>query len=400
MNDVGRPPIRSNNVKSSSLKIAINTRFLLPDRPLEGLGRYTHDLCRELVRQHPKDEFLFLFDRPFDPKHVFADHVTPLVLRPPARDPVTWLMWFEGSVKRALERHRVDVFFSPDNYGVLRSSVPQVVVCHDLGYEHFPEQVPLKGRYFYPFFFPKYLKKADAVVAISTSVQQDLVTHYRLPEQKITVVPNGYRGGFHPMTDATVQQFRRLQTGGAPYFFYVGAIQPRKNLTRLVRAFDTFKTHTGSNTKLVIGGRMAWKTGRLREAIEHSEYRTDILLPGFISDAELPEWMAAARAFVYPSLFEGFGLPLLEAMHAEVPVLTSNVSSLPEVAGRAALLIQPDSTEDIARGLAELDQNAPLRAELVERGREQRTRFSWARAAETVYEVLRRAVDGSSPEPS
>lgn len=370
------------------MRIAINTRFLLPDRPLEGLGRYTHDLCQELVRQHPEDEFLFLFDRPFDPKHVFADNVTPLVLGPPARDPVTWLAWFEWSVKRALERHRVGVFFSPDNYGSLRSSVPQVLVCHDLGYEHFPDQVPLKGRYFYQFFFPKYLRHARRVIAISDFVKRDLVERYQVAAEKVTVAPNGYRKGFYPMTDAAAQQFRQLRTGGAPYFFYVGAIQPRKNLSRLVRAFDQFKAATGSATKLVLGGRMAWKTSELREAIEQSAYRNEIILPGFISDSELVKWMAAAQVFVYPSLFEGFGLPLLEAMHAEVPVLTSNVSSLPEVAGEGALLVQPDSVEDIARGLAQLDQNSSLRAELVERGREQRERFSWARAAEIVYDVL------------
>ena len=139
---------------------------------------------------------------------------------------------------------------------------------------------------------------------------------------------------------------------------------------------------------MVLGGRMAWQTGELKLAIERSRYRTDIVLPGFISEEELPIWMGAARAFVYPSLFEGFGLPVLESMYAEVPVLTSKVSSLPEVAGEAALLVDPESIPSIADGLSQLDADSQLRQLLVEKGKRQREKFSWARAAEIVYQKL------------
>lgn len=370
------------------MRIAINTRFLLSDRPLEGLGWYTYEVCRELVRQHPEDEFFFLFDRPYDERFVFGENVTPIVIGPQARHPAAWLWWFEVSVARALEQHRIDVFFSPDNYVSLRSRVPTLVTCHDLAYEHFPEQVPLLARYYYPFFFPRYLRRAEAVVTISEYTRKDLLQRYELDPKKVTVAPNGTRR-FYPLTGLAVQQFRQFHTKGEPYFFYVGAIQPRKNIARLIRAFDAFK-RSGSSTRLVIGGRWAWQTEDVQTALNESPYRADILLPGFISDRDLPQWLGAARAFVYPSLFEGFGLPVLEAMSAGVPVLTSSVSSLPEVAGDAALLVDPRDTDAIAAGLSRLDSDATLRHTLSERGNTRHQKFTWAETAALIYRELNR----------
>ena len=370
------------------MRIAINTRFLLPDRPLEGLGWYTLEVCRELVRQHPEDEFFFLFDRPYDERFLLGKNVTPIVVGPQARHPAAWLWWFEVSVKRILEQYRIDVFFSPDNYVSLRSRVPTLVTCHDLAYEHYPEQVPLTARYYYPFFFPRYLQRAEAVVTISEYTRKDLLERYELDPKKVTVAANGTRR-FSPLDRETIRKFRRKHTDGAPYFFYVGAIQPRKNIARLIRAFDKFK-ETGSATRLVLGGRMAWQTGEVETALNDSPYRSDILLPGFISDAALPQWLGAARAFVYPSLFEGFGLPVLESMSAGVPVLTSDRSSLPEVAGEAALLVDPHDTDAIAAGLLELDNNETLRKTLIERGQTRHQQFTWAETATRIYRELQR----------
>lgn len=367
------------------MRIAVNTRFLLPGK-LEGLGWYTHELMRRMVLRHPNDEFVFLFDRPFDPAFVYADNVRPVVLFPPARHPLLWYAWFEWAVPRALARCGADVFFSPDSFLSLRAKTPTLLTVHDLIPLQHPEQVPWWSRDYYRYFFPRYIRRAERVVAVSEFTKTAILeTVPGVPPEKISVVHNGSREGFRPLSEAEKQAVRAEFSAGRDYFFYTGAIHPRKNIPRLIRAFDTFKNHTGAGTKLLLAGRFAWETGDVKTAVEQSRHRADIVFLGYVPEAQLPRLQAAALAAVNVSLSEGFGLPVLEALHCDVPVLCSNTTALPEVAGDAALLVNPESVADIAAGLVRLHADASLRAELVARGRRQRARYDWDAAAEAVW---------------
>jgi glycosyltransferase involved in cell wall biosynthesis len=205
---------------------------------------------------------------------------------------------------------------------------------------------------------------------------------------KIRVAYNGCRTIFEPVSEQvqidTLQQFSE----GQPYFFYTGAIHPRKNIPRLIRAFSSFKAATGAPVQLLLGGRFAWHTGEVTDAYNASTYKKDIKILGYINDLDLPRIMGSALALVYPSLSEGFGLPVLEAMQCNVPVLTSNVTALPEVAGDAALLIDPEDETALTTGLIQLWQDAALRNGLVERGKVQRAKFSWDTAADILMDEL------------
>ncbi|MEO1713360.1 MAG: glycosyltransferase family 1 protein [Bacteroidota bacterium] len=371
------------------MRIAVNTRFLL-SRGLEGIGWYTHEVLRCMVEQHPEDEFLFLFDRPFDPKYVFGDNVETQVVFPPARHPFLWWVWFEVSLPNVLRKWKPDVFFSPDGYLSIRSVVPTVMVMHDLAYRHFPAQVPNLVYRYYEYYTPRFLQRAEEVLAVSEATRRDIKNQFGDLNTPISVAPNGVRSVFRTISEPEKEEVRQRYAAGDPYFFYVGAIHPRKNVARLIRAFDQFKRETGSKTRLLLAGRLAWQTGAVEEALRQTSYREHIHLVGYLDQEELRCCLAAARALTYVSLFEGFGVPLLEAMWTETPILTSQTSSMPEVAGDAGLLVDPTSEHSIAEGLRRLDQEPDLRENLVEKGLLQRTKYAWNSTSERVYDALLR----------
>lgn len=377
------------------MRIAINTRFLLSNN-LEGIGWFTWEVAKELVTNHPEHHFIFLFDRPFDPAFIPADNVKGIVVQPPARHAVLWWWWFEVAIPRVLKRHKIDVFLSPDSYCSLSSRVPTVMVCHDIAFCHYPMQVPLHGRVFYRHYVPKYLQRAERIISVSEFTKQDIIRQYQTPAQKIAVACNGVRSVFRVLNEAEKEGIKLQFSQGRDYFFYLGSVHPRKNVARLIQAFDQFKKATPSPIQLLIGGRMAWQTEAIEQALSKAKHREDIHLLGYLDDAQLAKVLGAALALTYPSLFEGFGVPLLEAMHAEVPILTSSSSSLPEVAGEAAIIVDPMDVDAISDGLQQIYASPATRKDLIEKGRLQRQNFSWKKAGSIVWDNILQAQ--SSPK--
>lgn len=365
------------------MRIAINTRLLLPHR-LEGIGRFTHEVSRRLVERRPADEFLFLFDRPFSDEFCYSPQVTPLVVPPPSRHPVLWYLWFEWAVPYFLNKHKADLLVSMDNYCSLRAKQPTVMVTHDIAHIHYPHQIPTLVRHYYNYYVPRYLERADQVVTVSEFCRQDIHNHYGTALSKIGVSCNAAADHFQPLSDQEVAQVKSEYSDGQAYFFYLGALHPRKNIARLIAAFDQFKASTAAPVKLLIGGRFAWQTGDIQQAYDAAIHQHDIVFLGYIADENLPRLIGGALALAYVSLFEGFGVPLLEAMKAGVPVLTSDVSSMPEVAGEAALLVDPENTNAIAHSLARLYQEEQLRRDLIEKGFKQCQTYSWEMATDAI----------------
>lgn len=363
------------------MRIAVNTRFLLPGR-LEGFGWYTHEIMRRMVERHPEHEYLFLFDRPFDPAFVYSDRVTPVSVFPPARHPLLFYAWFEHAVPRVLKQWKADVFFSPDSFLSLSTKVRTVLTVHDVIPLQTPEQVKWIHRIYYQRYLRRFMERADQVLTVSEYTKTSIVETSGISPDKIKVVYNGCRDIFRPVAQEQQSAVRARFSDGKPYFFYTGAIHPRKNIPRLIRAFDRFKAATGAPVQLLLGGRFAWHTGEVTTAYEQSPHKNDVKILGYVDDADLPLLMGSALAITYPSLSEGFGLPVLEAMYCEVPVLTSNTTALPEVAGDAALLVDPADEDALVHGLIQLWQEEALRDSLVAKGRVQRTQFSWDLAAD------------------
>ncbi len=377
------------------MKIAVNTRLLLKDR-LEGIGRVTYEIVQRLVAQHPDDKFIFCFDRPYDDEFIFGKNVTPLVISPPSRHPFLWYLWFEQSLPRVLKKYQPDVFYSPDGYNSLNLKSPSVMVTHDLAHIHYPKEIPFWVRKYYHHYVPKYLEKSDQVISVSHATKADIIEQYLIPAEKISVVHNGNRNGFFKIEKEQKKVTRTKYSQGCKYFFYLGAVHPRKNLERLILAFDLFKQTTGSDVKLLIGGRLAWQNDTVQRIFEQSVHKADIKFLGFIPEEDLPYLLGSALAMVYVSLFEGFGLPILEAMYAEVPVITSNVSAMPEVAGAAALLVDPLSVGDLVLAMQKIYREKSVRKNLVTAGKTQREKFSWEKATEQTYAILKNTASQNS----
>ena len=369
------------------MKIAVNTRLLLKDK-LEGIGWVAYETLSRIVKAHPNDEFYFLFDRKPDPKFIFAENVKPVVLFPQARHPFLYIIYFEISVRRALRKIKPDVYISTDAYLSLRSNTPQIAVFHDINFEHFPQDFPRWALWHYKKFFPKFARKAEKIITVSEFSKQDIIEKYGVEPEKINVVYNGANEGFEPISEDEKQRVREQYTAGYQYFMFVGSLHPRKNLARLFPAFDIFKERTGSDLKLLIVGEKRWWTEPIQKAYEAMRHKDDVVFVGHLQMNELHRVTAAAFASVYVSYFEGFGIPIVEAYKCDVPVITSNVTSMPEVAGDAAILVDPFDVESIASALEViLDEN--VRKTLIENGKERRNDFSWDKAAEGWWNVIK-----------
>tara|TARA_B110000037_G_scaffold88063_1_gene104384 strand:- start:15700 stop:16839 length:1140 start_codon:yes stop_codon:yes gene_type:complete len=369
------------------MRIAINTRFLLKDK-MEGFGWFTFETVKRIAEAHPEHQFVFFFDRPFDPKFVFSKNVEPVVLNPPARHPILFKIWFNISVKRALKKHKIDLFFSPDGFLSLTTDTPQVGVIHDINFEHFPEDLPKAPRNYLKKYFPLFAKKAQHLITVSEFSKQDIAKTYNIPLDKITVAHNGGSDAFKSLNEAVKLEVRNKFTNGKPYFIFVGALHPRKNLGRLLAAFDAFKKETNSDNQLLIVGESLWKNAGFTEKLGQITHKDSIHFSGHVDLDTLTQLMGSARALTFVSYFEGFGIPLVEAMKAGTPIVCGDKTSLPEVAGEAGLMADPYSIDSIKKALVRIETDEELRKDLIAKGLERGQLFSWDFAAEKIWAVL------------
>ncbi|HMM11748.1 MAG TPA: glycosyltransferase family 1 protein [Bacteroidales bacterium] len=377
------------------LRIAVNTRLLLAGR-LEGIGWFTYETLRRIVVAHPEVDFYFFFDRKPDPQFLFGPNVRPVVLVPQARHPLLFIVWFEWSVRKALKKIRPHLFLSPDGYLCLGTNVPSLAVMHDLNFEHYPKDLPFLVRHYYRWFFPRFANKAARIATVSDFSRQDICRLYNQPGQKVDVVYNGVNEHFGPLTPSEVKAVRERYTGGAPYFLFVGSLHPRKNLSRLFRAFDEFKASDNKGLKLLVAGERKWWTNDIEQAYSAMTFKKDVVFCGRLNSDELHRITASAFVYTYVSYFEGFGIPIIEAFKCGVPLITSNVTSMPEVAGDAALLINPFDVHDIAQAMQRLAEDENLRNELINKGIERSKLFTWDAAALRLWQSIEKTLSTES----
>lgn len=372
------------------MRIGVNARFLLPDK-LEGIGWYSYQVLKRMVESHPEHEYFFFYDRKLNNLLIQHPSIKHIVVSPPARHPFLWYLWFEWALPASFKKNKINCAFHPDGFCSLNVNIPQIMVVHDLAYLHFPEQVPMLVKKYYQYFVPRQLKKADHLIAVSKATAYDLSQHFPDTAIKTSIAYNGVRKCFKPFNLDQQNEIRKKFSKGVSYFLFVGAIHPRKNVTALIRAFEIFKTNTGSDMKLIIVGRKAWFVEDFEKVFLNSVFKSDIIILDYLQSNELAEITASAFAVIQPSFLEGFGVPVLEALHCDIPVLVSNCFSLPEVAGPGAYLFDPYKPAEIAEQMV-LAANDSHRNERIQLGRTHKAQFDWDQSAESIYKQILKAV--------
>ncbi len=369
------------------MKIVVNTR-LLQKGNLEGIGWFTYETFKRITRNHPEHQFYFLFDRPYSDEFIFSENVTPLVYGPPARHPFLYYIWFEWIVPHVLKKVGADLFITPDGYSSLSAKTPILQVVHDINYAHYPQYIPFVARKYLEIYFPKFIKKADRIATVSEFSKQDVIKHYGYDAAKMDVVYNGANEMYGPVSYEVSALTRKQYSDGKPYFFYVGALHPRKNIINLLKAFDKFLETTKAKMKIVIVGKVYWWNAEMEKEYKKIIHKEDIVFVGRVETDVLKNLLASSLAVTYVSLFEGFGIPIVEAMYSEVPVITSNTSSMPEVGGDAALFVDPFSIDSISDAMKEIYNNEELRKSLVENAKIRRKEFTWDKTAERLWQSV------------
>ncbi len=324
---------------------------------------------------HPEVSFHFFYDRKQASYLIEGDHVVNHILKPKARHPILWYYWFEKAVHKKLIEIKADLLISLDGFASLSSKVKQIVMLHDINFHHNSKWLSFWHAQYYNYFFVKYARKAHTLLTVSEFCKQDIHQHYRIAKDKIQVVYNGapQKANTHPPKEKT------------SYFYYIGSLNPRKNIMGQLKAFDLYKTQTNSADKFLLAGEKRWFSKQDQAAIKQLKHYKDIEFLGRLSDEQHMGYLSSAKALMYVSHFEGFGLPILEAFSVQTPVITAINSALPEIAKDAALFADSNKVETIALCMQQIDVKAD---DLVAGGTKRLEDFSWQKSAEKLSKIM------------
>jgi len=366
------------------MRIALDCRTVTA--PKTGDRTYALNLLRALVRVDGQNEYFPYTWEPTTLTEVGSPRFHPVLLPASPRWAWTPLVFPRDLARRRMDVAHVQYFIPP------AAPCPVITTIHDVAFRRFPGLFPLKHRLLLNLLIPASARNAAAVITCSEATRRDLMEFYDLPPERIVVTPYAADPIYRPMDvdEARLAVKERFRIRG-PYLLSVGVLQPRKNLARLVRAYNGIAREVPH--RLVLVGKEGWAGEELRRAIAESPTGKAPLFTGYVPDADLPALYAGADLFVYPSLYEGFGLPPLEAMACGTPVITSNSSSLPEVVGEAGVTVDPQDVDALAGAISDLLQNEARRLELSALGVARAAQFTWDRTARQTIEVYRRVVD-------
>lgn len=358
------------------MNIGINARHLIKGK-LEGIGWYSFEILNRLVLLMPKHKFFFFYDRKTD-FLISADNVFNVILNPPARHPILFRIWFNYVLPRNFKKFKIDLFFSPDGFISLNTLTPQIGVIHDLNFEHYPEDLPRNVLKYYQKYMPLFAQKAEKIITVSNFSKTDIIKNYGISPEKINVIFNGGNDAFRPLTTNKKKVFVEQNNNNRPYFIYVGSLHKRKNIERMLKGFKKFNSL--NKMDFIIVGTDMWKNQLNLQGL-----LKNVRFLGRKSGPELANWVASSSALIYVSYFEGFGLPVLEGMLSGVPVVTSNLTSIPEVGGDSVIYVDPFNEDSIATGMEMSMEN---NQERIKKALLQAKKFSWEISALKVKDLL------------
>lgn len=363
------------------MKIAIDIREAGHGKT--GKGWYTHNLVQELLKLDHKNHYLLYTD---SRKHPFSGYKNVTVKVIEAKG----FKWHMKTLKD-LQSEKADLFFAPTSYiipAMAPKSLRVIITVHDLVAFLFPSTHKAKAVLIERLTLRKALKKARRVFVVSENTKKDLLKRFKYPSDRIDLTRCAPSDFFRtPVSAKDLEAFKHKLKLPENFILAVGTLEPRKNFSTLIKSFVIIKRKY-PDYKLVIVGKKGWKYHQVENALKHFKLEKDVIFPGYLEDSELQKIYALAKVFVFPSLYEGFGIPPLEAMASGCPVVSSNVASLPEVVDQGGLLIDPKNALKIADAVCSLIENEDVRNMMVERGRAQAAKFSWEESAKKALEVF------------
>lgn len=355
---------------------------------MDGIGWFSFNTLKYIVQNNPSITFHFLFDSGIEEEFLFGNNVIPHNLFPPAKHAALNVIWFEISCRRLLNKIKPDLFLSPDGICCLGWKGKQYAVIHDLNFTYYPKDLKLTNRIYYNYFIKKSAQKATRIGTVSNFSKNDLVKQYHIDPSKIDVVYNGINSFFVPLDEEQKKRVKNKYSKVKAYFLFVGTLHPRKNILRLLQAFEVFKNSAKNNIQLLIVGKELYKTGELHNYHHSMKNKDKVQFLGRLQDADLQAVLSSACCLVYVPYFEGFGIPIVEAMNCGVPVITSNVTSMPEIAGDAALIVDPFNVAEIAQAMQTISSNEELRQALITKGIQRAAQFSWKQTADLLWQGI------------
>jgi glycosyltransferase involved in cell wall biosynthesis len=362
-----------------------------PSYRAAGISRSIHNLLRFLPAEATADERLIAYAGPGQvPARLVSQRLAFVQSRLPTRRPLVRMLWEQLALPAVSARAGISALHCPAYAAPIAGRVPVVVTVHDLSFIRFPWAFNRGNRLYLTAMTRWSARHAAALVAVSESTRDEMVRLLRVAPERIAVIHHGIEPEFHPATEhAEVESFRQREGLPDRFVLCVATLEPRKNLGALIRAYARAGGASGLGRKLVLAGGKGWGYRELFTLVEELGLRGDVLLPGFVPMADLPLWYNAADLFVYPSRYEGFGMPVLEAMACGVPTVTTTTPALAEVAGAACVLVDADDTEQMADALSGLLRSPGRLSELREAGLRRAGEFSWHRSAQQHLDTYR-----------
>lgn len=363
------------------MKIAIDIREAGHEKT--GKGWYTYNLVQEILKLDQSNQYLLYTD---NNKNPFSNFKNAEIKNIPEK---SWKWHFK--VKKDLLLQKADLFFAPTSYIIpafIPKNFPVVITVHDLVAFLFPSTHNTKAVLIERLTLKKALKKANHVFVVSDNTKTDLLKKFKYPQNQVHLVPCAPADFFRkPVPAEELVEFKQKLNLPENFILAVGTLEPRKNFSTLIKSFVIIKRKY-PDYKLVIVGKKGWKYHLIEKTLQHYNLEKDVIFPGYLEDLELQKIYSVAKIFVFPSLYEGFGIPPLEAMASGCPVVSSNVASLPEVIGDSGLLIDPKNAHNLADAVISLIENDKIRAMLIERGYRRVQKFTWENSAKVALYVF------------
>lgn len=367
------------------MRIGIITDFIAVNQG--GIGAYTHNLASSLNKIDKENKYYLIYHTPVN-IDIYKNNEKILV-KSFSLPKGSGLIWrFISAPLKLKFIKELDLVHDPYGIGPLSFKMPfkKVITIHDLTPILFSNTFNSTTVLLHKLLLPRTLRTADKIITDSNSTKKDLINYFKIPEGKIRVILLAADEKFKPLNNKEIREAKQKYSLNFPFILYVGTLEPRKNIPSLIKAFYKLKKKN-LQYKLVIAGKKGWKYKEIFETIDKLNLQNDVVFTGYVSDEGLPALYNAADLFVYPSIYEGFGLPPLEAMACGTPVITSNTSSLPEVVGDAGIMVDPYDVDGLADAMHEVLADGGLRANMIKKGLERAKMFSWEQCAKETLEV-------------